>query len=164
MNQQAQESFRVLENVIFLKKTQLFSGVRTGDLKAVALIAHEYSFATGEMVVKENDVGDSMYVIKTGSVVITKTIANGGSITLATLSTGDCFGDMAVIDTELRSATVSAAEPCELLKIDRDNLMDVIVDFPSISIELLKTFVKRLRSANASIRDLSHKEKHATEA
>jgi CRP-like cAMP-binding protein len=162
MNQQATkaaapetlESFRILENVIFLKKAPLFSPVDTVDLKAIALIAIEQRFERGSEIVREGDVGDSLYIIKQGGVVITQK-GEGGSIELAVLGTGDCFGDMAVLDAEVRSASVIAREPCLLLRVGRDDLLDVMRECPSIAIGLLKTFVKRIRAANSAIGSLS---------
>jgi len=149
------ESLHVLENVIFLKKSPLFSSMKTGDLRAVAIIAEEIEFEKGNEIVRENDVGDSMYILKKGTVSITKS-AGGKCLELARLGKGDCFGDMAIFDAEVRSASVIASEPCTLLRIDSDNLKDVLIDYPTIGIELLKIFVQRLRKANAAIQELSH--------
>jgi CRP/FNR family transcriptional regulator, cyclic AMP receptor protein len=151
------QSYRLLENVIFLKKAQVFSAVETADLRAVATIVEELAFKSGEVVVKEGDVGDSMYVIKEGRVTITKSGGGDSAIVLAELTVGDCFGDMAVVDAEVRSASAIAREACVLLRITRDDLNDVILECPPIALGLLKVFVKRLRSANATIQTLSAK-------
>ncbi|MBD3391824.1 MAG: cyclic nucleotide-binding domain-containing protein [Chitinivibrionales bacterium] len=148
------DSLHVLENVIFLKKSPLFSSMKTGDLRAVAEIAEEMTFSGGDEIVRENDVGDSMYIIKEGSVAISKE-AGDRRLELARLKKGDCFGDMAIFDAEVRSASVIARDTCTLLRIDSDALKDVLIDYPSIAIELLKIFVKRLRAANETIQGLS---------
>ena len=109
------ESFRLLGNVIFLKKTALFSAMMTSELQALAAIAKELFFRTGEVIVRENDVGDSLYIIKWGSVKIIKAIDGKKSIELEELSNGDCFGEMALFDAELHEASVCAKEPCTLL-------------------------------------------------
>jgi CRP-like cAMP-binding protein len=156
MESQTLEIFQLLENVIFLKKAQLFSGVSTADLRAVAQIAQELRFEKNDVIVREDDVGESMYIIKSGRVAITKQKDRTASIELAVMGEGECFGDMAVIDTEVRSATVRAQQDCVLLKINRDDLLEVLSDFPRIAIELLRTFVKRLRTANYKIQELSN--------
>jgi CRP-like cAMP-binding protein len=149
------EALRLLENVIFLKKTRLFSNVRTCELKAIAAIIDERRFRSGYEIVKENDIGDSLYIIREGRVRIAQRIKEGEYVDLAELAVGECFGDMAVIDEEVRSASVFAIKECILLCITRDNLMDVIIEYPHIAIELLKVFVRRLRAANIRIKDLS---------
>jgi CRP-like cAMP-binding protein len=149
------QAFKILENVVFLKKTALFSAMRTHDLRAVASIAEELTYEAGDLIVRENDVGDSLYLIKEGRVKISKKVKDADPVALAELGIGDCFGDMAVFDAELRSASANAKDHCILLKINGDDLIDVIVDCPYIAIEFLKMFVKRLRKANVSIEELT---------
>ncbi len=150
-----QKSFHLLENVIFLKKTMLFSSMQTSELRALADIAKELTFNGKSEIVRENDVGDSLYIIKGGSVSIMKQISEKKTVKLAEMETGDCFGDMALFDAELRSASVYAKETCVLLCIKSDDLNDLLLDYPTIAIEFLKIFVKRLRKANQAIEKLS---------
>jgi CRP/FNR family transcriptional regulator, cyclic AMP receptor protein len=144
-------SFSALENVIFLKKTALFANVRTSELRAIAGIAEEAVFETGSGIVKENDAGDSMYIIKEGRVTITKKTSDNTLVDLAELGAGECFGEMSLFDDEARSASAYAVTACVMLRISRDDLIDALVEHPIIALELLKIFVKRLRKANARI-------------
>jgi CRP-like cAMP-binding protein len=144
-------TFTVLENVIFLKKTSLFSQVKTAELRAVASIAEQLPFDPGDEVVKESDMGDSAYIIKEGLIQITKKAAGGATVELAQLAAGECFGEMSLFDEESRSASAYALTHCTVLRIGRDDLIDVIAEYPSIAVELLKIFVKRLRKANARV-------------
>jgi CRP-like cAMP-binding protein len=144
-------SYALLENVMFLKKNPLFSNIMTGELKAVAAISEELSFHDGEEIVKEHDPGDSAFIIKEGRVTIVKRTADDQNLNLAQLGEGDFFGEMSLFDDEPRSATAVAQSPCILLRISRDELIDVIREYPSIAIELIRIFVKRLRAANAMI-------------
>ena len=159
MDNSKEKTFKLLENVIFLKKTALFSSMETGDLRAIAAITEEIAFKKEEEIVKEDDVGDSMYIIKEGSVIIEKAINEKEKVLLAEFSKGDCFGEMALFDAELRSASVHAKESCVLLCIKSDDLNDLLLSYPSIAIEFLKTFVKRLRKANETIEQLSAENK-----
>jgi CRP-like cAMP-binding protein len=145
----------LLENILTLKHSPLFSTVTTRELEAVAMVAEEVLFEGGEVVVKEGEVGDSMFLIKQGTVCISKSVAAGSAARLAVLSAGECFGEMAVIDEEVRSASVVAESRCSLLRISKDALLDVILDAPHLGVELLKIFVKRVRAANQRIQELS---------
>jgi len=147
--------FQVLENVIFLKKAPIFEHVETGELQAVAHIVEEVRYTQGEIIVKEGDIGDSMFIIKEGTVSVTRQPAGKPAITLAKMDTGECFGDMAVFDAEVRSATVVALCDCTMLRISRDDLLEVLLEYPNISVSLLQVFIARLRIANTSIQDLS---------
>ena len=137
------------EKVIVLKKTSLFSTVSTRDLRVVAGITQELEFAASDFIVKEGEVGDSLYIIKMGRVQVLKKINDNETVTLAELSAGQSFGEMAVIDEEVRSADVKALEKCILLCIRRNDLLDVLLEYSQIGIEMLKIFVKRLRDTNS---------------
>lgn len=153
------QAFKILENVVFLKKTPLFSAMRTHDLRAVAAVVEEFVFDRNEEIVREGDVGDALYLVKEGSIRITKKTGDNEPVTLAVLHAGECFGDMAVFDAELRSASAFAGDRCTVLRIDGDDLIDVIIECPFIAIELLKMFVRRLRVANQKIEELSLRSK-----
>jgi CRP-like cAMP-binding protein len=155
MDDRSLRSFDLLENVIFLKKTALFSAVLTSELRAIAEIVEEADVEAGKELVKESDPGDCLYVIKAGRVRITKKTSDGRTIDLAELSAGECFGEMALFDEESRSATAYALTPCTVLKVKRDDLLDVIAEYPTIAVELLRIFVRRLRKANARVESLS---------
>jgi CRP/FNR family transcriptional regulator len=148
-------SFAQLENILVLKKSALFTSVSTSDLRAVADVAEELRFRADEIIVTEGDIGDALYLIKSGLVKVTKEIGPGRSVDLATMEAGECFGEMAAIDEEVRSATVAADGECIVLRISKDDLLDVLREYPHISVELLRIFVKRLRHANRQIENLS---------
>ncbi len=149
------QTVSLLDTIVFLKQTTLFSAMPSYDLRAIASIAEELSFREAEVIVRERDVGDSLYLVKSGSIVLSKESSGGVSHVLAHLGVGDCFGEMAVFDAELRSATATAQSECRILRIGGDDLMDVILDSPTIALEMLKVFVKRLRKAYATIDHLS---------
>jgi CRP-like cAMP-binding protein len=155
MDDKILKSFDLLENVIFLKKTSLFSAVQTSELRAIASIVETFSVEAGDELVKESDAGDCLYVIKEGRVRITKKTADNKHIDLAELVAGECFGEMALFDDEARSASAYALSRCSVIRIKRDDLIDVIMEYPMIAIELLKIFVKRLRKSNVRIESLS---------
>lgn len=147
-------NFEILENVLFLKKNQLFSSMNTQELKAVAGICKTHTFSDGEAIVSQGDVGETMFLIKSGAVTVTRS-EEEKSVTLATLGTGESFGEMSMFDTEMRSATVKASGSCSLLAIDGRDLTDILSNSPEIGIAIIKTFVKRLREGNRRLQELS---------
>ena len=149
------QSYTILENVLVLKKSPLFVQVSTSELRAVAAVVEEMVFQEGDEIVREGDIGDSLYLIKKGKVSIQKKIGNSSSTVLAELGVGDCFGEMAAIDEEVRSASVIAGESCTLMRISKEDLMEVIIECPHIGIELLRIFIRRLRRANLKIEELA---------
>ena len=150
-----QASYALLDKILVLKKSALFASVTTSELRAVAAVAEELHFPPGETIVREKDIGDALYLIKTGTVTISKQVRGEESIDLARMAAGECFGEMAAIDEEVRSATVAALQECTVLRISKEDMHDVLRENPQIGIELLRIFVKRLRGANGKIELLS---------
>lgn len=149
------DSISILENLLVLKKSTLFSMISTNDLRAVVAVITEVKYHAGELIIKEKDIGDSMYLIRSGSVQIVKKGRENSTRILAELHKGECFGEMSAIDEEVRSADVYAKESCILLKLRKDDLFEVILDCPHIGIEMLKIFIKRLRDANEIIEKIN---------
>lgn len=147
-------NFTILENVLFLKKNPLFSSMNTQELKAVASICQMLTFHKGSPIVTQGEVGETMFLIKSGSVEVTHN-EDEKTVTLATLETGASFGEMSMFDAEMRSATVTASTDCTLLAIDGRELADILASYPQIGIAIIKTFVKRLRNTNQKLQKLS---------
>ncbi len=116
---------------------------------------YERVLKPGEVLFKENDVGDEMYFIRKGKIKIFKEI-NGNERVLAVLSEGDFFGEMAVIDGSARSASAAAVEETELIIIDKDRFMEQINENPLIGY-VIETLTKRLRNCDERIKFMSIK-------
>lgn len=145
-----------MENVIFLKRNPLFAHVRTEELRAIAAISQEREYKKDECIVKENDPGDSLFIVKSGSIRVTKSMG-AQEVLLAILPAESCFGEMVIFEDAPRSASCYANEDCVVMNIDRDDLLDVIMEHPGIALEMFKIFGKRLRETNNKIRALTEK-------
>jgi ATP/ADP translocase/HEAT repeat protein len=132
-----------VEKVLFLKKIDLFRRIRGDDLARIANIAEEISFNDQEMVFGEGDLGDALYLVVTGKVKIHK-----GETQLALLGERQCFGEISILDSEPRSASVTAVEPLLALKIRRDDFSEIMAQKPEIAQGVVKVLCARLRNAN----------------
>jgi CRP/FNR family transcriptional regulator len=113
---------------------------------------YEKQLNTGEVLFKDGDPGDEMYLIKSGKVRISKP-AGDVEKTLAVLKEGDFFGEMSVIDGSPRSATATAIEPAELVIFDREVFMNQVRENPLIEY-VLHTLIRRLRETDEQIKYL----------
>jgi len=113
---------------------------------------YEKQLNTGEILFKDGDPGDEMYLIKSGKIRISKP---SGEIekTLAVLKEGDFFGEMSVIDGSPRSATATAIEPSDLVIFDREIFMNQVRENPLIEY-VLHTLIRRLRETDEQIKYL----------
>jgi CRP/FNR family transcriptional regulator, cyclic AMP receptor protein len=107
-----------------------------------------------DVVFREGDVGAEMYIIQSGKIMITKQLKTGEEKTLAVLGPGDSFGEMAIIDKDVRSANAIAMEPSRLIALDEELFEQHIQTNPKIVKKILKILSSRLRDANQQIADL----------
>jgi len=115
-------------------------------------IGYEKKLTPGEIIFKEGDPGNEMYLIKSGSVKITKRIG-GKEKVLAVLKEGDFFGEMSVLDGSFRSASATTEEETELVTIDREAFLAQARKNPFIQY-VIETLIKRLRETDDMLKFL----------
>lgn len=117
--------------------------------------ASEVHFKAGEVVFQEGDVADAAFMILRGSVEIRVRVPGSSraedSRLLATLDTGEVFGEMSIIDESPRSASATAVEPTTCLRFPADEVLALIESHPVATREILRTLVSRLRAANRKL-------------
>ena len=114
-------------------------------------------YEAGDIIIQENDLGETAYVITQGQVEVTKAL-QGQKVHLAYLEAGETFGEMSMIDEKPRSATVTAVTETLVSKIRRDDFFESFQTDPKVALQLLKVLFERLREADARILDLQKAE------
>ncbi len=132
-----------VEKVLFLKQIELFRQIPGEELARIARITREVSFAAGEPLMMEGDIGDAAYLIIEGTVRVQ---VSGKDI--ATLSKNQSVGEMAILDSEPRSATVISTENVRALKIEREDFYDILEERNEIAQGIIKVLTWRLRQQN----------------
>ena len=105
-------------------------------------------YQDGEVIIQQGEVGECMYVIQDGTVEIFQT-KNGNDIHLNFLKEGDFFGEMAIFEQEVRSASVRAIGDVRILTIDKKNFLKRIHEDPSLAFHIVKTLSNRLRKLDS---------------
>ncbi len=106
-----------------------------------------------KVIFKEGEPGDKMYIIQDGSVRISKYI-EGKEHILAVLSKGDFFGEMAIVNQEPRTATVTAGSTVRLLSFNREGFLGMIEKNGKIALNIIDKLCRRLNNANQQIQHL----------
>ncbi len=96
----------------------------------------------GDVVIQEGEVGDAFYVVATGKVRVSRRGTDGREIPLAYLTDGAFFGEMAVLQQGIRTATVTVEEPGQIFEIRREVLDEVIESYPSVA-KILRNFYRQ---------------------
>lgn len=133
-----------IEKLLFLKEIELFQSLSHEDLAQVAQIAEEVRAEKGEVIIQENDLGDSLYLILDGRVRVHK-----GNQTLTILGEKEPIGEMGILDSAPRSASVTALDDLRMLKIERDDFHELMSDRLEIAQGVIKVLLTRLRRLSA---------------
>jgi len=141
--------------VDFLKKVPLFSDLDDEELHKLASIVREQNYKRRTTIVRVDDPGGALYILKSGLVKITIEDQHGDEMILRILYPTDFFGEMSLLDGMPRSATVTAQEPSEVLTISREHFLSIIEQSPKILLKMTAVLSKRLRQANELIHSLA---------
>jgi small-conductance mechanosensitive channel/CRP-like cAMP-binding protein len=125
----------------------LFSCLDTDQLAMLAGGARRIRFGRGERIIRQGDAGDSMFILSHGTAEVLAE-KEGRSWPVATLSAGDCFGEISLLTGEPRSATVVAKFDCEVVEIEKQTIGILLREHPELADSLSETVVAR-RSATA---------------
>ena len=113
------------------------------------------NYLKNSMIILEEEYGDLVFVVHTGTIKITRVNDEGKEVILALLGPGEIFGELAILDGEARSANALAQENCQLLAINKEDFLEILKNNFSVSYNLLCELAKRLRKSDQQIEALS---------
>ena len=138
-----------------LSSINIFSDLSDNDLEKLQKVFKPRNYLKNSMIILEEEYGDLVFVVKTGTIKITRVNDEGKEVILALLGPGEIFGELAILDGEARSANALAQEKCELLAINKEDFLDILKHNFSISYSLMCELAKRLRKSDQQIEALS---------
>jgi len=136
------------EIVELLARVPVFSTLEHEDLERIAELAVPRDYEPGQIVFREGDASDTCYIVRSGRARAVREHPDGRTITLATFGTGDIFGELAMFEDELRSATVEAVQRTSAVAVLGPDMRRLMVEHPQIAIRLLAALGRRLRETN----------------
>jgi len=107
-------------------------------------------YGDGELIIRQGEVGDCMFAILEGRVEIVQE-TRGGDVRVAIMDKGDIFGEIAIFENEVRSATVRALGEARLLTIDKRTFLTRVQEDPSLAFKLVRTMCRRIRELSAEL-------------
>jgi len=144
-----------MDKLSLLQSVPIFSELSPSDLNKIAERMIQRAYTKGQMILLEDDLGQTFFVIAEGSVKITRLSDAGREVILAMLGESDFFGEMSLLDGAGRSANVVALEASEVLTLARNDFLDILQQYPKISISLLEELTQRIRKSDQQIESLS---------
>src|SRR3954468_24874861 len=137
-----------------LAPSPLLANLPPDSLSHLASVAQRRSYRRGEVIFHQGDPGDSLHFLTDGRVKVVLDAETGEEAVIAILGPGDCFGELALIDGEPRSATVETLEAVQTLSLSRPDFMAFIRDNPQTAERLLVTLAGMVRRTDESMADL----------
>ena len=147
------------ETAAFLGGVRLFEQVGKADLTVLAQRLNERTLKKGQVLFREGEPGEEMFVVKSGSIVVSKLVTGNVEQVLAHMGPGDFFGEMSLFDRSPRSATIQADTESALLVLDPGNLGRLTKDNPQAAAAffhaLVLIFIERLRASGELVAEVT---------
>ncbi len=144
-----------MERLLYLQRVPLFSQLSLEQLEAIDRILSEARYLKDEVICQEGEIGHELYVLISGEVGIFKDDRTEQEVCLGTQAPVTCFGEMAVLCDEPRSATVVASEDARLLTLNGARVKELIFEMPEISFDFFRVLTLRLKEANQRYQELA---------
>ena len=139
----------------FLSSVSIFSDLSDSELDNIKTLCQTRKYPKNSMIILEEEMGDVVFIVMSGTVKITRVNDEGKEVILAMLGSGEVFGEMAILDGESRSANALAQEHCEVVTINREEFLNIIKTNNKVALNLMTEFAVRLRKSDQQIEALS---------
>ena len=138
-----------------LKSVEIFAGLSDAELAALEESSIRRSYPKNTVIINENDVADSLYVIESGKVKVYCSDKNGKEFIMNTLDVGDYFGELALLDDDRRSASVRTMDKCSFRIIYKEDFARVMEQHPNIAKTLIRNLTRRVRTLTDKVKSLA---------
>ncbi len=138
-----------------LAKLALFQGLTPKELELLSERLHCRNFSAGANLITAEQPGEAVYFILSGTVKVHIEQASGNDVVLAILGPGDVVGEMSLVDSAGRSASVVTLEESTLVWMDRQSFQDNLRLVPALAMNLVRILSSRVRLANEQIQTLA---------
>lgn len=141
-----------VERVLALKNIELFHDIPGEVLADIAALLEEETFEKGQYIVNEGDLGKELFMIVKGEVEVVA----GGNV-VAIMKEGAGFGEMALIDSQPRSADIIARNDVLVLKMESDDFLEILKQRDEVALGVIRVLTGRIRELNAKLAEKAGK-------
>jgi CRP-like cAMP-binding protein len=150
---------KAAETADFIKTVRLFREFHQPELVALTGRLRERRLRKGQVLFREGEPGEEMFLVREGTILVSKAVTGKVEQILARFGPGDFFGEMSLFDRSPRSATIQAESEAVLLALDRDNLNGLIQVNPRAAAaffySLAQVFIERLRTSGELVAEIT---------
>jgi len=143
-----------MEEMALIQQIPLFTDLPQTQLSSLVGTLERRTYRKGQVILRQGDEGNSLFVIVAGRVRVYTISADGHELTVWIYGEGDFFGEMALLNGEPRSASAMAMQKTELLVLHRQDFRNHLLSNPSTAIHIIETLSQRLRATTANAEEL----------
>ncbi|MBW4565531.1 MAG: cyclic nucleotide-binding domain-containing protein [Mojavia pulchra JT2-VF2] len=132
-----------VDRLLFVRRVPIFKELRDDFIVRLASVMSELTFPSNYTIFRQGEEGRSLYIVVSGRVKV-----HIGDKQLAEVDKGKYFGEMAVFDTQPRSASATTLEPCDCLELTQEQLYDAIEETPEIAVNIIRELSRLIRRLN----------------
>ncbi|SHF09073.1 Cyclic nucleotide-binding domain-containing protein [Loktanella atrilutea] len=138
------------DEVKMLRQVPIFAGMAAAKLRLLAYTSDRVAYRSGEVLFHQGDDGDAAYVILQGQADVMVTTPQG-ELRVAQVAENAMVGEIAILCDVARTATVRAVTPVEALRISKENFVKLLMDFPEMTLEIVRVLAARLSDTTATL-------------
>src|ERR1700722_6342636 len=133
------------EFAVILKMNPMFADLGPDELQRISGLCHTQQLGVGEVLFQKGDSGDALFGIRRGQIRIETGAADGSRLTLNFMGPGELFGEVAVLDSQSRTADAAAGEATELFVLRREDFLSFLEREPKGAIKIIQLLFPRIR-------------------
>jgi ATP/ADP translocase/HEAT repeat protein len=141
----------ISDKILHLKGVEIFKDLSVRELAAIASVTEEIVLPEKEIVIREGEYGETMYLIITGDVSVIKDLGGAHEIELDRIGPGDYFGEMALFEDVVRSASIRTERETRLLVLNKLEFKEIVREYPKISMNICRILSGRIRRLHKKI-------------
>ncbi|WP_028455759.1 Crp/Fnr family transcriptional regulator [Chitinilyticum litopenaei] len=142
-----------MDKARLLSGSALFCDLSSDELSRLASHAEPRQIGARQTILEQDSIGHEMYALVRGRLRVLRRHDDGREITLSLLEAGDVFGEVAMLDGGPRTASIETLEPCELLVLRREVVLDYLENHPMVMRQVIAALCQRLRTADELVQD-----------
>ena len=143
------------DKILHLKNIEIFADLSVNELAAVASVTEEAAFDEMEIVFREGEIGDTLFLVLEGDVAVIKDCNADREFELDSIGPGDYFGEMALFGDDRRSATIRVKKNARFLTLNKQELQEIVREYPQIALHVCRVLSMRIRRLHGKISNQS---------
>jgi len=141
----------ISEKIMLLKGIEIFQGLSVSELAAIASVVEEVDYPAGKIIIKEGTSGETLYLMINGEVSVIKDLGGINEVEMDRMTTGDYFGEMALFEDAVRSASIRTEKPSAFMVLHKQEFNEIVREYPQIALEICKVLIGRIRHLHQKI-------------